>query len=179
MGMLFNTAATREMVYKINTEFSSANLSTWRSRLGDFGGGLNLHEIAQKWGVLPTGTGPRARWKHWLVKILHMTACPALMPYPVTGVIQYPAGSGDSNVGRELRRLIVQALLDQNCLEIVMVVQPDYSVRISQAETLPADGMPGKYSLAITLCTIEIPAVIPSASGKTAAKKKAAKKKKA
>ena len=57
---------------------------------------------------------------------------------PVMGIIQYPpSGSGTSNVGHELKKLIIQALMDMNCQEIIMVVQPDYSVRVSQAETIP------------------------------------------
>lgn len=178
MGMLFNTPATRQMTDMVNDEFSGGKLTSWRARLGDFSGN-NLHGVAKKWGVQPTGNKPKARWKYWLDTVLDGTPCPSLSPYPVLGIIQYPpSGSGTSNVGHELKRLIIQALVDTNCQEIIMVVQPDYSVRVSQAETLPVAGMPGAYSLALTVCTIEVPASVGTARRKSA-KKKAAKKKKA
>lgn len=177
MGMLFNTAATREMVARINAEFSAASLAAWRARIGDFNGSMNLHQIAQKWSVVPTGTGPRARWKYWLVYILHTTPCDPLQPYPVIGIIQYPSsGAGSSNVGRELGKLLRQALLDTKCLEIYMVIQPDYNVRVAQAETIPVSGSTtGEYTLALTVNTIEIPAIIPLIG----TRRRAAKKKKA
>jgi hypothetical protein len=176
--MLFNTPATREMTDKVNFEFSGGKLTSWRARLGDFGS-MNLHGVAHKWGVVPGGgNGPKARWKYWLDNILGGTACSPLTPYPVMGIIQYPpSGSGTSNVGHELKRLIIQALGDMNCKEIIMVVQPDYSVRVSQAETIPVAGMSGAYSLALTVCTIEIPSSVAAATKR--AKKKAAKKRKA
>lgn len=177
MGMLFNTAATREMVNRINVEFAAGSLTTWRGRLTDFNGTLTLHGIADKWGVVPTGTGPQARWKYWLVNILHKTKCDPLMPYPLPApaVIQYPySGSGSSNVGKELGKLFLQALKDKDCEEIYVVVQPDVNVRVSQAETIPSTTTSGKYTLALTICTIEIPAII-TLSGR---RRRAAKKKK-
>jgi hypothetical protein len=175
MGMLFNTAATREMVARINAEFSAASLANWRARIGDFNGSMNLHQIAQKWSVVPSGTGPKARWKYWLVNILHTTPCDPLQPYPVIGIIQYPnSGAGSSNVGRELGKLLRQALQDQLCLEVYVVVQPDYNVRVSQAETIPVSGSTtGEYTLALTVCTIEIPANAVRIRRKAAKKKKA------
>jgi hypothetical protein len=176
--MLFNTPATREMTEKVNDQFSGGKLTSWRARLGDFGS-MNLHGVAAKWGVVPGGgNGPKARWKYWLDTTLGATACAPLSPYPVIGIIQYPpSGNGTSNVGHELKRLIIQALVDTNCQEIIMVVQPDYSVRVSQAETIPVTGMSGAYSLAITICTVEVPATI--AAPRRRATKKAARKKKA
>ena len=177
MGMLFNTPATREMTDMVNDQFSDGKLVSWRARLGDFSG-MNLHGVAKKWGVVPGGTKPKARWKYWLENILDGTVCPSLTPYPVLGIIQYPpSGSGSSNVGYELKKLIIQALADTNCQEIIMVVQPDYSVRVAQAETLPVVGMAGAYSLALTICTIEVPANVGLTRRRRA--KKAAKKKKA
>ena len=177
MGMLFNTPATREMTDKVNDQFSANKLASWRARLGDFGS-MKLHGVAKKWGVVPGGSGPKARWKYWPKTSSMATPFPSLTSYPVMGVIQYPpSGSGTSNVGHELKKLIIQALMDMNCQEIIMVVQPDYSVRVSQAETIPVSGMSGAYSLAITVCTIEVPASVKATAKR--AKKKAAKKKKA
>ncbi|MBS0517156.1 MAG: hypothetical protein JSR90_00605 [Proteobacteria bacterium] len=161
MGMIFNTPATLEMTAMVNTQFAASNLATWRARKGDFNGALNLHQIAARYGVVPGSAQAQPRWRHWLVNILHQTACSALPAYTIPGTTPYGPGGSGSNVGKELTKLMAQALDDPNCEEIVMVIQPHTSVYIAQAETIASQSAPGRYSLAITLCTMQVPAIIP------------------
>lgn len=161
--MLFNTAATREMLNKVNEEFSTDNFEEWRSNKTEFNGVKDLHDIAMNNGIAPTGHRQRKRWKHWLKEILHKSAAPPNLTYRVSPPTTTFGCAGTSFVGRELVRLFKQALDDNNCAEIVMVIQPDTKVCITQAQVLPIATIPGKYSLAITLSTIEVPPVIPAA----------------
>ena len=157
MGMLFNTDATREMLARINAEFSAANKYIWKGRHTDFAGGLKLHGIAKKWGVVPTtgGAGAKTNWEKWLDGVLHMTPCDPNLTYAVPGVTTYyPPVNPTSDVGAELRRLLRKAIRDDFCTEIIMVIQPDTKVCILQSEAIPSGG--GYYSLAITLCTMDV-----------------------
>lgn len=162
MGLLFSTEESLGLINMVNTEFS-ANIGAWKGRYGDFNGHLDLGQIASKWGVEPADPG---RWRHWLLKVLHATRCPADMRYDpaVPSATQYAAPKGDehSTVGRELVRLLHQALTDDNCMEIVVAIQPRTSVYIPQVQTIPhTDGAANHYTLAITICTVAGPSDTP------------------
>lgn len=170
MGMLFNTDATVEMVATINDEFSKAKKkAVWKPRRQDFDPPKKLHEIARKHRVHPSkgGPGARARWYYWLDKILDSTLSDQLAyptgaqsPYP------YPPVNANSFVGVELQKLLAIAIEDDLCEEIVVVVQPDTKVYVSQAQRLPLIDPPGQYALVITLNTVEIPPNVAALSEK-------------
>ncbi len=160
MGMLFNTAATREMLNRVNEAFSEENFDDWRNS-NEFDGLKELQDIAFENGIVPAGARKRARWKHWLKKILHQEPAPRNLAYVVDTAPTTFACGGRSNVGRELTRLFQQAIADANCAEIAMVIQPDTRVCITQAQTIPLATKPGRYTLAITLSTYEVPQILP------------------
>lgn len=161
MGMLFNSDATVEMVATVNDEFSKAKKKTkWKPHYGDFAGPMKLFAIANKHGVLPKkgGVKARARWEYWLDYVLHATPSDDLA-YP-TGLEKpylYPPTLPTSNVGDQLKKLLASGIADDYCAEIVMVIQPDSKVYLTQAQRIPLLDPAGEYALVLTVSTFEIP----------------------
>lgn len=161
MGMLFNSEATLEMIATVNDEFSKAKKKNkWKQHYGDFTGAMSLGGIANKHGVQPNkgGAKSRLRWQFWLDKVLHATPSDDL-PYPngANGPYPHPPKSPTSNVGEQLKKLLASGIGDDSCAEIVMVIQPDTKVYLTQAQRIPLIDPAGQYALVITLCTSEIP----------------------
>ncbi len=165
MGLLINTPGTNDMLNRINSLFSAANIGFMRQQpqKGYFCGittKKKLHEIADLLNQYPSGGKNSPEGKNWIkwLKFMH------------TGIKPTPA--------EQIQNCICDGLSDNpNCAEIFFVVVPtsssDPTVSCSKI------GDPNAYTEVITISTPTVNAIKKVIRRKASARRKGRSKKKA